>query len=416
MRRISAVNPYVKKKSDALRKVKIYVVLSVLTMTFCYVFCLRYGVFGAKVDWISQHSVLPDYFRRQFYATGELFPEFAANIGGGQNVYHFAYYGLYSPVLILSYLLPFVKMADYMMAIQMISLAASVILMFTWLERQGFQEKICIGVSTVFLLSGPMIFHSYNQIMFVNYMPFLLSGLMGVDRYFDKELKEFSQRRKTENQKIKLPADRKRGADIGRYAVRRDGMLTVSIFFMIMTSFYFSIGGMLVLVLYGINRYLMNCEDRGETFTLRGFLAEGIRFVLPFATAVLTSGVLLAPTACALTGRESGGAGINLGSLLTPRISASRFCYSAYGVGLTTLSLTALVAMILGKKLHERVLALSVMTVLTVPLFAYLMNGGLYVRDKVMIPFLPLICYVLAYYLEHLVVMQEGVGVRSVRN
>ena len=63
MRRISAVNPYVKKKSDALRKVKIYVVLSVLTMTFCYVFCLRYGVFGAKVDWISQHSVLPDYFR-----------------------------------------------------------------------------------------------------------------------------------------------------------------------------------------------------------------------------------------------------------------------------------------------------------------------------------------------------------------
>ncbi len=390
MRRINGANPCVRRRADVLRRVEIYVALVVLTMTFCYVFCLRYGVFGAKVDWISQHSVLPDYFRRQFYATGELFPEFAANIGGGQNVYHFAYYGLYSPVLLCSYLLPFVKMEDYMMAVQMISLSGSVLLMYTWLKKRGFQEKLCIGVSVVFLLSGPMIFHSYNQIMFVNYMPFLLTGLMGVDRYFDKELKG------------------KQSAGIGRYAARQDGMLTVSIFFMVMTSFYFSIGGMLVLVLYGIDRYLMNCEEGGDAFTLRGFLAEGIRFVLPFAAAVLMSGVLLAPAACALTGRKSEGTAINLGNLLTPGISAPRFFYSAYGIGLTTLSLTALVAMIFGRKLHERVLALSVMTVLTVPVFAYLMNGGLYVRDKVMIPFLPLICYILAYYLEYQTVPESG--------
>lgn len=54
-------------------------------------------VFGANVDWISQHSVFPEYFRQQFYETGQIFPEFAANIGGGQNIYHFAYYGLYNP-------------------------------------------------------------------------------------------------------------------------------------------------------------------------------------------------------------------------------------------------------------------------------------------------------------------------------
>ena len=41
-------------------------------------------VFGANVDWISQHSVFPEYFRQQFYETGALFPEFAANIGGGR--------------------------------------------------------------------------------------------------------------------------------------------------------------------------------------------------------------------------------------------------------------------------------------------------------------------------------------------
>lgn len=40
---------------------------------------------------------------------------------------------------------------------------------------------------TVVLLSAPMIFQSYNQIMFVNYMPFLCMALWGVDSFLEKE-------------------------------------------------------------------------------------------------------------------------------------------------------------------------------------------------------------------------------------
>ena len=69
----------------------IYLLLCLLTVFVCWLFVGRNGVFGAKVDWISQHSVIPDYFRQQFYDTGELFPEFAANLGGGQNIYNFSY-------------------------------------------------------------------------------------------------------------------------------------------------------------------------------------------------------------------------------------------------------------------------------------------------------------------------------------
>ena len=35
-----------------------------------------------------------------------------------------------------------------------------------------------------------------------------------------------------------------------------------------------------------------------------------------------------------------------------------------------------------------------------IPVFAYLLNGGLYIRDKVFIPFLPLLCYLISIYLE----------------
>lgn len=363
------------------RKYGIYLLLASAAFGCCILFCLRYGVFGAKVDWISQHSVLPEYFRQQLYDTGKLFPEFAANIGGGQNIYNFSYYGLYNPLLLASYLLPFVKMSDYMMAVQLLGLLASTLLMYQWLEKKCFSEKICVGVAVLFLLSGPMIFHSYNQIMFVNYMPFLLMGLWGVDRYFEK---------------------------------RRAILLTLGIFLMIMTSFYFSIGGMLALVLYGIHCYLKVSWENREQIRVKSFLEEGIRFSLPFVTAVMMSGILLVPTAFALLGRKGGEAkegALQLKELLLPEISMTRLCYSPYGIGMTTLGMTALIALLFGRRWYERVLAISCITVLTVPVFSYLLNGGLYVRDKVMIPFLPLLCYILAYYLEEM----EHVGAENRR-
>lgn len=377
-----------------------YTALCLCTLFFCWLFCLRHGMFGGKVDWISQHSVLPDYFRRQFYATGNLFPEFAANIGGGQNIYHFSYYGLLSPVVLLSYLFPFIKMPDYLMGAQMVSLVSSVLLLYRWLSGQGdgfggkrFDRKVCFLTAVIFLLAGPMVFHSYNQIMFVNYMPFLCMGFLGVDRYFETDRGETEE-----------------NPGMGR---RRGGLLAVSVFLMIMTSFYFSIGGMLALGIYGLHRYVGIIEDPravsdeegdpgGRRNAVRAFLKESIRFLFPFFTAVLMSGVLLIPTAMAMAGREGKSHKAALSSLLLPEFSPGRFFYSPYGMGLTTLVFTALLGMLFFRKWSERVLALGCLLVLTVPFFAYLLNGGLYVRDKVMIPFLPLMCYVIACYVSGL--------------
>lgn len=344
-----------------------YLVLGMVTLFFCWFFCGRYGVFGSKVDWISQHSVLPDYFRQQFYNTGQLFPEFAANIGGGQNIYNFAYYGLYSPAVLISYFLPFVKMSDYMMAAGVISLLAAVLLFYKWILRRGITSRLSFLTALLFLLSGPMIYHSYNQIMFVNYMPFLCLAFLGVDRYFEKQ---------------------------------KAGLYTISVFFMILTSFYFSIGGMFALVLYGIYRYAEGKEKLGENIKILGFVSDGFRFLLPMLTAVLMSAVLLVPTAMALVGGREGGHKTELSALLIPEIPIFRVVYTPYGIGLTTLAITVLITGLTYRKLYEKFLHIVCIVILTVPLFAHLLNGGLYIRDKVMIPFLPLLCYLIATYLE----------------
>ena len=363
-----------------------YVILAALTLFFCWMFCLRWGVFGAKVDWISQHSVIPDYFRKQFYATGKLFPEFAMNLGGGQNIYNYSYYGLYSPLFLLSYALPFVKMSTYVIVMEILCLIASVLLLYLWLNRKGFGRAVSFAVAVIFLLTGPMICQSYSQIMFVNYMPFLILAMMGVDRYFEK---------------------------------RSSGLLAVSTFLMIMTSFYFSIGGMLALVIYGIHCYGRKLEGKNERATVKGFLCEGMRFLLPMIFAVLASGVLLVPTAFALIGRSSGessGGNANaeslsvlLGSgnatkilkgLFFPQLRLSGVFYSPYGLGFGTLMLTVLVATMFRRRWSDRVMAWIIAIVAGVPVFVYILNGGLYLRDKALIPLIPLFCYMLAMYLK----------------
>ena len=90
-----------------------------------------------------------------------------------------------------------------------------------------------------------MIFQSYNQIMFVNYMPFLCMALWGVDSFLEK----------------------------GKPLLYLSG-----VFLMIMTSFYFSIGGILVLILYGLHRYFMLQDSLGKKIRFLDFLRDGIRF------------------------------------------------------------------------------------------------------------------------------------------
>ena len=80
------------------------------------VFCMKsVGVlYGSEVDWLGQHIVFPDMFRQSFYESKQLIPNFFYQIGGGQNAFNFTYYGLLSPVILPSYLLPFVDMTTYM--------------------------------------------------------------------------------------------------------------------------------------------------------------------------------------------------------------------------------------------------------------------------------------------------------------
>lgn len=333
-----------------------YLFLTVFTCFVCWYFVGRHGMFASTVDWISQHSVFPDYFRRQFYQTKNFFPEFAAGIGGGQNIYNFAYYGLYNPLILFSYLLPFVKMGDYMIAISFLGILASVLLFYYWLRSHSFSAEICFCVSVLFVLASPMVFHACRQVMFVNYMPFLCLSLIGADRYW------------------------RRG---------KRGLYTAGIFLMILTSFYFSIGGILAVCLYGISRY------RKTEWKI-----PLIKFGFPIAAAVLASSVLLFPTGLALMAGRSSSKICSWKELWIPDFSVARFAYSGYGIGLTIGILAVLFIGVTYPCRRSQFLSAGCLILLLFPVFTWALNGGLYVRNKAMIPLLPVLLFLAAVFLQ----------------
>lgn len=361
-----------KKIKVWMKKYKIELLLLLLVGVICSIFLLYYGTFGTDVDWLNQHSVFPDYFRRRFYQTGQFFPSLALQLGGGENIYRNSYYGLYSPVYLLSYFLPFVKMSDYVIGVSMLNIAASVILMYRWLMSVDLGQKLSTWGACVYLFAAPILYHSYVHCMFVSYMPFLILGLFGVKRHLEQN---------------------------------KSGLLIISTFLMIMTSFYFSIGGMLSLCLYAVYYYVGMQEDHIDW---KALLMAGIRFVGCLLTAVFMSGVLLFPTVFALQGRgDAAETTWSLSRLFVPNISLKRFVYNPNGLGLSSLFFVAFFSGIFSRKIQNRVLNIGLGMILFVPLFGYLLNGGLYEKNKVFIPFIPIVIYAMLVYLRNEVRLPE---------
>ena len=324
------------------------------------------NMFGSNTDWINQHTIIPEYFRQTFYQTGKLIPNLALNYGGGQNIFNLSYYGLLSPLILPSYLLPFISMTTYLTGINILIVITSSLLFYTFLKRHNFSNSISLITTLLFTLSAPLIFQMHRHIMFVNYMPFLIMSLIGVDNLIQKNKKT---------------------------------LLIISIFLMIMTSYYYSVCGILVVGIYYIYAHLKH----HQTFILKTFIKDLLKFISLIFLSIMMSAILLLPTMYTLLiGRGESESNYTLLSLLTPYLRIHKIFCGTYAIGLSLIGFIALIYLFYTKKRHNIVIGIISSIILFIPIFRYLLNGGLYLREKCFIPFLPLIAYFIAIFLKDL--------------
>ena len=340
------------------------IVLSFLGLTFLLSNTMY--LYGSQLDWYSEHITIPDYFRTLFYNTKDFLPDFAANIGSGQNIYNFSYYGFLSPIILPSYLMPNVKMTTYIMASTIITVIASAILLYIFLKNKKFSSETCFISSLMFAFSACMSLHSHRHIMFISYMPFLILGLFGVDKKLNHN---------------------------------KGWLLSLSVFLMIMTNYYFSIGGILMLVIYGIYSYLKDTKK----ITFKMFLTKGINFVLPIIIGILSASIIILPTlASLLNNRAESNIHISIWDLIIPNINTEYALYDSYGLGLTAIIFPAIICFF--KKKKENIFLGIVLSLFIIfPIFNWILNGTMYIDAKSLIPFLALYIYVIADFVESII-------------
>lgn len=339
-----------------------YLIIIIFCIVALYLIIPDHYVFGSKTDWISQHIVFPDYFRKLFYDTGNLFPNFAMAIGAGQNIYNFSYYGLLNPFILLSYLFPFIKMSMYLIIVNM-GLYVFLGCISYYFFKTKFSKTVSFIGSLLLLLAAPILFHFHRHFMFVNYLPFLILGLIGTDQFFKGK---------------------------GRFLV------FVSVFFMITMSYYYSICGIAVLCIYALMRYF---EIHKKT-TFQELVKTGLSYLVPIIVGVLVCSILLVPTFYVLLTGRGGGKEIDFLSLLLPKLNLDAFLYGNYAIGLTVFSLLAVLYHAFCKEREKRWIGLFLLALTVFPIFSYLLNGTLYIRDKIFIPFIPIIMLVTCQFLE----------------
>lgn len=351
MKKIKRVN-----KKDLIN---IAILLTIVTIVI--IFCIHGGyLYGSELDWNNQHSVVPEYFRSLFYKNFDLFPDLALNIGSGVNIYNYGYYGFLSPIILISYLLPFLSMKTYIQISSILIVYSSVILFYYFL-RNKFKEDASLLGSIAFATASPLLFHSHRHLMFISYMPFLILALIGVDKYF-----------KNDNKKL----------------------LSVSILLIILCSYYYSVGSIICVVIYGIYKYI----SLNKKITIKSFFKDGFRFLYPIIIGILISSILLVPTTYViLTGRMPNIDLVTLSDILIPKINVKFLLYNSYGIGLTSFAFISLIILMMDKKRENKYLFYILSSIIIFPIITYLLNGTMYIDSKVLIPLLPLYSYSISY-------------------
>ncbi|MCM1180402.1 MAG: YfhO family protein [Clostridium sp.] len=310
--------------------------------------------FGSDGDWLSQHVGIAESLRQAMLKDHTLLPQYIG-LGGGSSLYDYAYYGVLRPDVVLSCLIPKAEMKYVIAGYAALGVIGSVMLMFFWLRNKKMSGWCAFGGAMLFACAA-CFYHAHHQIMFVNYMPFLVLALIGEDRIFEK---------------------------------KKYGLFLTALFFIYIHSFYYAISCLFVATLYFLHCVFM--KGREEGLCVKQSLAM---FAWSVICSIAMAMVLLLPTGLAIlsTSKDSGSFGSRAMHIVDFRMTG--LLYNPYGCGLTLLTLYCLLVCLRTRR--KRFLAAALLIAMGMPVVSLLLNGFLYARAKILIPCLPLLVFITA--------------------
>ena len=266
------------------------------------------AVYGSNTDWLSQHVTLAEAIRTACLEQHTLLPDWIG-LGGGSNGYQFAYYGFLRPDLLIGCLLPQIPMVQILIGYMLSVYLCSVLLCYAWLRSEAFSPAAAWFGSILFMTAG-CLFHMHRQIMFVNYLPFLLLAFLCVKS-------------------------------------RRWKWLPLCMLMICLSSFYFAPAAFAAIAWYWYRREALSSGPSCSSPAgfLRGMFLK--RFLPSALLAAGMAAALLLPVGMVLLehGRNSGGFSLRtVLELFAPNPVFNNILFNEYGMGLTLICLYAILA------------------------------------------------------------------------
>ena len=325
-------------------------------------------VYGSNMDWLSQHAALAETIRDACRAQQTLLPQILP-LGGGANGFEFSYYGFLRPDILIGCLLPGVPMYRILIVYMCVGYLASVLLFDFFLRRELKNDAASFFGSVLFLCAA-CFFHTHRQVMFINYMPFFLSALLTLQSGC-APLTLQSGRALLTLQSGCAPLTLQSGCALLTEQHRRVGLVAVFLALAYCNSFYYAAAMLAAVGWYSYRR-------EGKKFW-RGYLVTA-------AGSVGLAAVLLLPSLLVILEHKRETAAALSVPLFLPKLGF--LLYSPYGMGLTLLVLYLLLAGLWRKE--YRTDSLFYLMLVSCGFGAWLLNGTLYARGKILAPFVPL--------------------------
>lgn len=329
--------------------------------------------FGSEGDWFSQHVAIAESLRQTMLSNHQILPQWIG-LGGGSNIYDFAYYGLLRPDVLISCLMPDVEMKYFVAGYAALGVLLSGWFCCIWLQKCG-KTRWTSFAGAILMISAVCFYHAHHQIMFVNYMPFLVLALIGVEQTVQKG-------------KISL--------------------LAASVFLIILHSFYYAPASICVVGIYAVHRILeirRNSKSfreekleqqvrlrQQESSELRGIWIRFLEIVLAVGLAVGMAMIILLPVGLDILSTTKDGGSAAGKELELLDVGLKGLLYSPYGCGMTLVTLYTLLLSV--KKKEKRFLSVTLLAAMLIPAVSLVLNGFLYARAKILIPFVPLLVWV----------------------
>ena len=323
-----------------MKKRDTFYITILFILPILFVLCVStYSMYGSKLDWLSQHISLADYFRQ----TQQLLPDSFANLQGQTNAFSFSYYGLLRPDVLVSYLFPNIPIHFFIIGYATLLWSSTGGLCYCWLRNKGYKDSIRF-FSSICCICANCFFQSHQQIMFVEILPFLFLSLILID----------SNKRQ---------------------------WISLCICMALFHNYFYTPGMILILLLYDYDQY-KTVKD----------------VIVPIVLGVGLGAVLWLPTGYLILNNHKSVVQTNLFNLLIPNFTLKGLVYDSYGCGLTVISWIALFQGIQFEKTRKLSILLILMFVF--PMFSYILNGTLYARTKILVLCLPLVLMILSYWLQ----------------